>query len=144
MSRAFALTAGFILCTAFGSFLPALYSAHMRDASLLSQHRSRVFVSLVKAQARRGPQGDRFYFSTEFSWNSRKYRIPVEVSSEFYHLAKEGQTMEAEIAFNLGRPYLMLPGNRMGMPQRTGLLYAALGGFGCGLAIGLYGLVRRK
>ncbi len=144
MSRAFGLTAGFILSAAFGSFLPALYSAHVRDESALAEHRSRVFVSLVKAQARHSPRGDRFYFSTEFTWNSRKYRIPVEVSSDFYHLAKEGQTMDAEIAFYLGRPYIVLPGNKIGPPDRTGLLYAALGGFGCGIAAGLFGLARRK
>lgn len=136
MNRAFTLTAGFILFAAFGSVLPAIYSVYTRDLRAMDHAKgSQVFVTLAKAQTRRSPTGDRFYYSIEFKWDGTKYRIPVEVTSEFYHLSKEGQNMEAQIFFDMGRPYVRLPGNHIHPAGRPGLFYLGAAGLVAGILL---------
>jgi len=147
MNRDFALIGGSILFFAFGSLVPFLYLDVRREARIhdkLESDAQKIFVTLTKGQTRRTLQGENLYYSVEFQIGAKKYRIPVEVNHEFYHLQKEGKNLEAMMVMDHGQPYVFLPGGQPESRSPWLMFYIAAGIGSLGLGLLLVGIFFRR
>ena len=139
---AFARVCGVLLFFSFGSEYLALAWRDQLLAAAESRLRtegSAVFVTLTRAQVRRGFIGDRYYYSYSGAAGAVEFHGVEEVSPFYFHSYSEGKNVEAIVYIDASRnAFVHLRGNDLpGKRSSAGLnrLSAGAALFGLGLMI---------
>ncbi len=150
---AFARVCGVLLFFSFGSEYLALAWRDQLVADAESRLRtdgSAVFVTLTRAQVRRGFIGDRYYYSYSGAAGAVEFHGVEEVSPFYFHSYSEGKNVEAIVYIDASQnAFVRLRGNDLpGERNSPGLnrlsAGAALVGLGLMIAGWLGALARRR
>jgi hypothetical protein len=137
---AFARVCGVLLFFSFGSEYLALVWRDQLLAAAESRLRAEgqaVFVTLTRAQIRRGFIGDRYYYSYSGAAGAVEFHGVEEVSPYYFHSYSEGKNVEAIVYIDASRnAFVRLRGNETPFERNSPAgNWLSAGAALCGLAL---------